>query len=111
MSTTYNPALPTDKDWVRFLVGDRDVASAVLSDEEINALLNEEANKYLAAARAGEIILTSGQGLVMKKVEDLSLTFEDSADGTYRNYIKSLRERGAALTRKTGGRSHVLRTL
>lgn len=58
MAVTYNAALATTRDWVRFLVYDRDTAKAVLQDEEIDAVLVEESdNKYLAAARVGEILL------------------------------------------------------
>ena len=95
---TYSPLLPTDKDWVRFLSGDRDVSVAKLSDEEIAALLIEEANKYLAAARACEIILARSGGLVEKHVGDLLLKWGGSAQDQYSQYIKSLREKGAALT-------------
>lgn len=105
MSATYDASLPTDKDWVRFLVGDRTVSSAVLQDEEIAALLVEEKNKYLAAARAGETILARTQGVVSKQVDDLSISFGDSAESAYRAHIKSLRERGATLLLRKSGSS------
>ena len=98
MTATYDPSLPIDKDWVRFLVGDRDVVSPRLQDEEIAALLNEEANKYLAAARACELILARSGGLVEKQVGDLVLKWGGSAQDQYTLYIKKLREKGARLT-------------
>lgn len=110
MSATYDPTLPSDVSWVRFLVGDRDVTKAVLSDEEIGAVLAEEANKYLAAARVGEVILTRGRGVISKSVGDLSLSYGDSPESAYRSHLQTLRERGAELLLKTSG-SSVFRVL
>jgi hypothetical protein len=42
MSATFNPALPTDRDWVRADLGDTDPATAILSDAQINAVLAAE---------------------------------------------------------------------
>lgn len=98
MPATYDPALPTDSDWVRFLAGDRDTAKAKLQDEEIAALLVEEANKYLAAARACEIIVNRNGGVTHKWVGDLRLSFSDTPDNAYNRYVKELRARGAFLT-------------
>jgi hypothetical protein len=58
MANTYsgNP-LSSDKDQVRFLIGDVDAASWKLSDEEIAYLLVEwDGGPYLAAAAAAETI-------------------------------------------------------
>jgi hypothetical protein len=73
---------------------------ARLEDEEINALLQEETNKYLAAARACEIVLAKSGGLVSKQVNTLRLSWGDSstAENTYTRYIRYLRQRGAELT-------------
>ena len=105
MSATYDPTLPTDRDWVRFLVGDRVVASNILEDEEIDALLLEEANKYLAAARAGEVILSRSRGVVSKTVADLSLTYGDSPESAYRTHLQRLREKGCKLLLEVSGSS------
>lgn len=98
MAATYNISLPTDKDWVRFLSGDRDVTAAKLQDEEIIALLAEEANKYLAAARACEAIIARSGGLVVKQVGDLKLQYSGTGKDAYHEHIKQLREKGAKLT-------------
>lgn len=95
MSVTYDPTLSTDLDWVRFLCGDRDTANSQISDEEIHALLDEEPNKYFAAAAACEVILTKSGGLVDKQVGDLRLKWSDSPKSAYHDYIRGLRERGA----------------
>lgn len=98
MPATYDPSLPTAKDWVRFLTGDRTVTAARLQDEEIDALVTEEGNKYLAAARALEIVTGGGRGGVIEKtVDDLKLRFSDSADSALARYIKMLREKGHRL--------------
>jgi hypothetical protein len=97
MAATYDTALPTDKDWVRFLSGDRNVAKPFLQDEEIAALLQEEPNKYYAAARACEAYIAKTGGIVTKKVAELQLHWTDnsSAKSVFTEYIRSLKERGA----------------
>ena len=94
MSTTYAPDLSTDKDWVRFLVGDRS-APFSLQDEEINAVVVEERNRYLAAARCAEVIQGLGGGAIRKRVGTLMLEFSDSPDNAYQRLIDQLREKGA----------------
>lgn len=97
MAATYDPTLPTDKDWVRFLIGDRDVTTARFADEEYVAVLTEEANKYLAAARMAETLLGRSGGLVEKEVDTLRLKWSDTAQNAYREYIDELRKRGCEL--------------
>jgi hypothetical protein len=108
MSASYSVNLTTDKDWVRMLIGDRDVTSPIFQDEEINAVLAEEANKYLAAAAMGGMILARGRGLVEKAVDDLRLRWSDNPKSAYSAYIQNLREKGAE---KTFSRSSVFRVL
>lgn len=98
MPATYDATLATDKDWVRFLSGDRDTSSARLQDEEIHALLAEEANKYLAAAAACETIIARSGGLVMKQVGDLKLQYSGNEKDAYHAYARHLRQKGASLT-------------
>jgi len=107
---SYDPTLPTDKDWVRFMAGDRDISRALLDDGEIYGLLREFPNKYLAAAQACEAILARSQGLVTKQVDDLRLQWSDSstAENVYSKYIRHLRERGAKLTIQKSSRFRVL---
>ena len=98
MSKTYDPTIPTDMDWIRLMVGDRDTNKAILEDEEIIAILNEEANKYLAAATAGELILGRSGGLIEKQVGELRLRWSNkSAESTYQKYIDRLRAKGNML--------------
>jgi hypothetical protein len=69
----------------------------VLFNEEITALLTEESNKYLAAARAGEVILARCKGAISKSVDGLSISWGDSPESAYRAHLKKLRERGCDL--------------
>ena len=96
MTATYDPSLPTDKDWVRFFVGDM-TATMTLSDEEILALLAEPEypNKWLAAAAAGRRIQAKGKGALSKSVAELSLSRGAGAGTAYGDVIKSLQEQGA----------------
>lgn len=110
MSKTYDPVLSTEKDFVRAQIGDKRVGSMVLEDQEIEALLEEEENKYLAAARAGELILNRGGAAVSKSVADLSLSWSDNPEGAYGAHLKKLRERGCELLMKRSG-SSILRVL
>jgi hypothetical protein len=96
--------LPTDRDWVRFSVGDTDVSddeegntNAELDDYEIDALLVEEANKYLAAARAGDVLIAKGGNVVSKMVGDLRLENSEEPKSAYTEHLRRLREKGARI--------------
>lgn len=95
MAATYDATLAEGKDWVRFLSGDRDITRPRLQDEEIAALLVEEANYYFAAARACEVIFARSQGVLEKQVGDLKLKYAGNADDAYLKHIKALRIEGA----------------
>jgi hypothetical protein len=56
MSWTYNPTLPTDKDIVRFMVGDTISADPLVEDEEILATLSMQPVVQLASAEIAEAI-------------------------------------------------------
>lgn len=57
MTFSYNTNLAEDRDWVRFKTGDTNEAAALLSDEEIGALLTTYADVTLTSAYAVEAIL------------------------------------------------------
>lgn len=42
MTATFNPALSTDRDWIRADLGDTEPATALLSDAQIDAVLAAE---------------------------------------------------------------------
>jgi hypothetical protein len=87
MAATYDPTLPTDRDWVRFLIGDTNVTpatDALFTDEEIDAVLTEQSNKYLAAARLLSNLSArwagAGRGVMSKRVDELSARWGVSGD-------------------------------
>src|SRR6266436_73541 len=109
MSATYSPSLASDVDWVRFLVGDTDITSADLQDEEIAAMVAEvkttsavsvlAALKYLAAARCLEKLFTqwssSGKGVLDIKIGRLEIRDVDgNSIKALESRIADLRERG-----------------
>lgn len=109
MAATYDPTLSENKDWVRLLIGDRDVIRPFLSDDEIEAILVENNNnKYYAAAQAAEAIVAKSRGLVEKAVDDLRLRWSDNAKSAYWEYIKRLRNKGMT---ESGGKTPVFRVL
>lgn len=95
MPATYDPTLAKDRDWVRFLIGDRDMARPILQDETIDAILVDKPNKYCAAVIAAQAVVAQTHGLVEKAVDDLRLRWSDNAKSTYNTYIASLQERCA----------------
>jgi hypothetical protein len=105
VTATYDPLLSTDKDLVRFLIGDRDANSATLQDEEIDACLQQEANVYLAAAMAAGRIMTKGGAAVSKSVGNLSISYGGNAGSAYGDHVQKLREKGADLLLKESGSS------
>lgn len=126
MSATYDSTLPNDRNWVRFLVGDITPSRALLQDDEIDGVLEEEARtvtiaaalKYFAAARCIDIIhtryATAGAhqgGVMMKRVDDLARSFGVSAStsAALDEKTRDLRKRGARLL--TSSRSHFFRSM
>jgi len=114
MTATYEPSLPTDRDWLRLTIGDTATASALLQDEEIDAVLTEEANKHLAAAESLSILRTrwnsQGAGVLTKQVSKLRISYgtDSSAAEALDARIKQLRARGAYLLSPTPGVLKVL---
>lgn len=106
MSVNYDPSLADDISFVRLQIGDRGTADPTtgeitrtqFDDEEIAAILGEEGNKYLAAARLGEAFVQNAtKGLLEKAVGDLRIRYSEDADSNFRRHIERLRERGAEL--------------
>lgn len=91
------------RDEMRFLLGDTVEAQAVFSDEEIDYLLTQSSNVYLAAALGAEtaasMYVSSSNGSVSTKtVGALSISYDDASKASeYRKLASDLRKR-AALT-------------
>jgi hypothetical protein len=97
MATTYDPTLPTKKDWVRLLTGDRDIAVSTVTDEEINAVLATYGdNEYVASFYIGMTIYNSNRRIVKEQVDDLRIDYAepDDAGDVYLKYLKSLLMKG-----------------
>lgn len=78
MAWTYsgNPA-SSDKDWIRFRLGDKKETPQSLTDEEIEYLLDEESTKYMAASRAAEAMAAAhtATSVTSKQVGNLRLSY------------------------------------
>jgi hypothetical protein len=107
LAATYDPTLPTDKDYVRFLVPDTDVSpatDATFSDEEITAVIAEQtakgrtgaSTKYFATWQLLGIQLSTlasaGGGRKEKEVDDLRIGWGMDAGSA-----DSLRERRSSM--------------
>jgi hypothetical protein len=109
VSFSYNPSLPADLDWVRFLIGDVSSSSAMLQDEEITAALAERAStvarKYLTAADLLSALhtrwMSTGRGVASRKVSRLTVVYGTGAginvDAAVQAKVSELRRRGARL--------------
>jgi len=89
----------SDKDTVRFLLGDTDPTSEFLTDEEIGWMLEQETNLYRAAALACELIAEQTQsGVQSKSVGDLSISYGDTA-AAWKGKAMALRRRATLAAR------------
>jgi hypothetical protein len=100
MSSSYSgdPAT-SDKDTVRFLVGDTGPTNFDFSDEEIVFLLDTECNFWLASAVLCDKLTTikSSGGLASKSVGGLSESYSQGSIQFYQNQAKLYRSRGSGV--------------
>lgn len=117
MTATYDPSVPTDRDWVRLNIPDTSVSAAVpalLQDQELDALLANEPNKHFAAARALSILYgrwaALGEGVLEKEVDALRIKrgIDSTAAQAIQARIDELRRRGAWLSTP---KSRIFKTL
>ncbi len=108
MSWSYsgNPG-DSDKDQVRFLIGDTDTTDQQLSDEEILWAISEEGNVYFAAARCALALASKFARLVDKEVGDLSLDYSQRQKA-YQDLADELSESATlrSATPYQGGQTH-----
>jgi hypothetical protein len=110
MSATYVRPSDSDKDFVRFLIRDTVVASAMLQDEEIEDILDAEtatgdARRYYAAATCLAALhtqwMSAGRGKTSKKVSRLTVVYGTGSginiDIAIQKKISELRKEGARL--------------
>lgn len=99
MAWSYDSTLTTAKDQVRFLIRDTDTAKQQVQDEEILWLIKSEANIYMAAYAAGQMVVArtaAGAGVSSKSVGDLSISYGGLSDSGYQIHLKRLLARGSA---------------
>ncbi len=90
MSWSYNPTHAAARDWVRFRLGDTDSTDQLLADEEIDAAIATEGNRYLAAAICAEAIAGKYARDSDKRVGPLAISASQRAK-TYITLAKRLR--------------------
>ncbi len=83
----------SDKDAVRFLIGDTDTNNQLLQDEEINYLLTTQGSVYAAAAEAAMSIAAKFARLADQTVGDLRISYSQRAEA-YKALADSLSRRG-----------------
>lgn len=84
----------SDRDKVRFLVGDTQTADQLVTDEEIAWLLSEASGVYPAAVMACESIAAQFARLADTQVDDGRVSLSQRAKG-YRDLAATLRSRVA----------------
>jgi len=82
MSWSYKRTEPAaiDLDWVRLRVGDTDESDQLLQDEEIQALIDNEGSRSLAAVLCAETIAAKFARRVDKTVGKLSISAGQMAE-------------------------------
>lgn len=92
MSWTYDSALSTPKDKVRFLIQDINTARQLFQDEEIDWVVSTEADEYTAAAMLAETLVAKAGSVKFKKISEFSIQYDPMF---YRGLSTTLRARGA----------------
>lgn len=101
MSWSYSGDPSTsDRDKVRYLIGDTDATDQQESNEEIAWLLTIQSDPFLAAALACEMLVSRYARLVDKTVGDLSISYSQRQDA-YRKQADKLRQEAALTTAST----------
>lgn len=80
MTWSYNPALSTNLDRVRFLIGDTNTNDQLLANEEITWILTQQSDVYSAAAFACRGLQAKYARKATKSVGDLSIQWAEIAN-------------------------------
>lgn len=90
MAVTYDPAWPTDKDWVRWRLGDTSTSDGILQDAEITSALGEYGSKQEAAWRSAQAIYAEFARLAVdSKMGQLQFLYSKRAEW-YKQLITEL---------------------
>ena len=121
MAKTYDASLGTNRDWVRFLVGDS-VDTMALADEEIDGIIADQTSagdavKFFAAADAIEAMYAlhkaGRKGVVDRQISKLRLRFgEDvSAANAVAKTAADFRRKGSFRQSKSVPKAYSFRML
>lgn len=94
MSWSYTDPTASDRDKVRFLVGDTDSTDEQLQDEELDWLIGENKNVYAAASEACEALASKYARQVTKSVGPLMIQAQQKKD-QYEDRAEKLRAMAA----------------
>lgn len=77
MAWTYsgNPG-SCQKDMVRFLISDTNTSRQLVQDEEIEWLITQEMNVYMAAAAACRSLIIKAGGVRRKRISDFDISYD-----------------------------------
>jgi hypothetical protein len=104
MSWSFDVSLNTDKDYVRYLIGDTNTNRQLVQDETIEAVLQNEANVWMTAA---DIIvalyrgLTAAGSLEDRKVGETRIRYQRISD--LMANVAGLKARGSAHMKPSAG--------
>ena len=98
MSWTYDPAMASDRDKVRFRLGDTVEAGALLQDEEIDVLLADAGSVTNATIAGADALAMRFASLAQSKTDDIgqSVNYGDRS-ARYRALADRLRANASRL--------------
>ena len=92
MAFTYTTDFSLSLNQVRFLIQDTQSARPLCSDDELEWLISTEANAYMAAAAACDVLVARSGNVKTRWIGDLRVTIDT---GLYRGLAATFRARGA----------------
>jgi len=92
MAFTYTTDFSLPLNQLRFLIQDTQSARPLCSDDELEWLISSEANVYMAAAAACDILVAKSGNVKTRWIGDLRVTLDT---GMYRGLATMYRARGA----------------
>lgn len=110
MADTYDAKQAKAKDRVRFMIRDTRTPF-VLCDAEIQAVIDREANLYLAAAACGEAIIANDRGMTNITVDRVSITKGQFGGEAYATLISKYFELGCQELLNSSGKPALLEVL
>lgn len=105
-AATFDQTLPTDLDWMRFILGDMNMDAPLRSDAQYQALLASSANRYLACAEMAESLASeyAQQPDSFTAVGDVSLSWRERVK-TWEARALQMRQLGGSASAGSGAAS------